>query len=367
MSYTAIDIFAGAGGFSIGMERAGLTVVRAVDNWTPAVRTYAGNFSQPCMSVDVCKLTDVELTEWRSCLIDVIVGGPPCQGFSAQRPAMARSDPRNELVFEFVRVVSAIEPRIFVMENVPGILSPRNTSVVAELQRRFYGCGYDVRHRVLDAVDFGVAQFRRRVFFVGTRIGTTSPFHFPSPTHSTYRTVQDAIGDLPSPPADFMPLPTDPLHRRTRLSQRNLDRLARVPPGGGFEDLPVWLRAQCHRDGATKIGRRSVYGRLAADRPSNTITARFDSFTRGRFGHPWEHRNISLREGARLQGFDDGHIFRGTQEDVAAQIGNAVPPPVAEAIGTSVVAALRGERIGRQQELPFGRSRIEPVVRRISG
>lgn len=117
------------------------------------------------------------------------------------------------------------------------------------------------------------------------------------------------------------------------MSALNIKRLQHIPPGGGFEDLPVELRVDCHKQGAAKIGHRNVYGRLSPNQPASTITARFDSFTRGRFGHPTKLRNITLREGARLQGFSDSHRFVGTQEEIAALIGNAVPPPLAYVMG----------------------------------
>jgi DNA (cytosine-5)-methyltransferase 1 len=132
------------------------------------------------------------------------------------------------------------------------------------------------------------------------------------------------------------------------MSKLNEERIRLIPPGGGFEDLPVAMRAKCHRNGAAKIGHRAVYGRLSADSPAGTITARFDSFTRGRFGHPWEPRNITLREGARLQTFPDSHLFFGNQEEVAAQIGNAVPPTLAAAITTTIAAQLKKRhRVGK--------------------
>src|SRR6185436_18146634 len=130
-------------------------------------------------------------------------------------------------------------------------------------------------------------------------------------------------------------------HRRTRLSALNLARLQHIPPGGGMEDLPIQLRADCHRDGPDKIGHRKVYGRLDPEAPAATITARFDSFTRGRFAHPFEDRNITLREGARLQTFPDTFAFKGTQEEIAALIGNSVPPRLAKEVGTALAAFLR--------------------------
>ncbi len=150
----------------------------------------------------------------------------------------------------------------------------------------------------------------------------------------------DAIGDLPSPAARNAANAADPLHRETKLSDLNLRRLRLIPPGGGMQDLPVAMRVRCHKKGADAIGHRYVYGRLAPDRPANTITARFDSFTRGRFAHPFAHRNITLREGARLQTFPDQFRFCGNQEEIAAQIGNAVPPLLAQAIGIAAIQSL---------------------------
>lgn len=123
-----------------------------------------------------------------------------------------------------------------------------------------------------------------------------------------------------------------------------------------MEDLPVELRVDCHKDGAAKIGHRNVYGRLAADRPAGTITARFDSFTRGKFAHPREDRNITLREGARLQSFPDSFSFAGNQEEIAAQIGNAVPPKLAEALGKAAAVALRKSCSGAGQPRPSATS-----------
>jgi DNA (cytosine-5)-methyltransferase 1 len=129
-----------------------------------------------------------------------------------------------------------------------------------------------------------------------------------------------------------------------RLSELNRLRLKHISPGGGFEDLPLELRVNCHRAGADVIGHRGVYGRLAPDAPAGTITARFDSFTRGRFAHPYADRNLTMREGARLQGFPDDFIFMGNREEVAAQIGNAVPPPVAEAVARDLAQHLAESR-----------------------
>jgi DNA (cytosine-5)-methyltransferase 1 len=337
MTFTAVDLFCGAGGFSSGLERAGVQILGALDCWRPAVESYRSNFSHPVIEADA-SATDVGLFLEKCGIdrqVDIVVGGPPCQGFSIQRIG-ADSDNRNDLILEFARFVRGIRPRMFVMENVPGLLGKRGIEIAAEFQESMTQAGYTVMVERIDAADFGVPQSRRRVLFIGWLRNEIRPFHLKVPVQPKRRTVMDAIADLPSPASSRVGA-TDPLHWRTRLSALNLERLAHIPPGGGFENLPVSLRVEAHKAGADRIGHRNVYGRLHPDRPANTITAKFDSFTRGKFAHPLENRNITLREGARLQSFDDGFEFCGTQEDIAALIGNAVPPLVAFSIGQQLV------------------------------
>lgn len=341
---TAVDLFCGAGGFTAGLQRAGILMVGALDNWDPAINTYRANFDHPVVKVDAARLTAAEFCEAIGVQpgeTDIVVGGPPCQGFSIQRIG-PDSDDRNDLVLRFAEFVRDIRPRMFVMENVPGILGVRGRPFADRFVFFLRREGYDVRVVRVNAAEYGVPQARKRVFFYGWRAGVVPPFTFPPPIlgPGEQRTVWQAIGDLPSPPEDYTPLPGDPLHRRTRLSEQNLARLRLIPPGGGFEDLPVDLRVEAHKNGAARIGHRAVYGRLHPDKPAGTITARFDSFTRGRFAHPFEDRNITLREGARLQTFDDTFRFLGTQEEIAALIGNAVPPLLAEVIGRALVGHL---------------------------
>lgn len=358
MTYRALDLFCGAGGMSLGLEAAGFELVAAVDNWAPAAESYRQNFQHTLLEKDISSfgLPDLHSASIDPGSVDVVVGGPPCQGFSIQRIGKNEDD-RNNLVLQFARIVAEVSPKAFVMENVPGLLGKRGIHLSTELMELFSRAGYDVNKRILDAASYGVPQYRRRVFFVGTRRDLGINYAFPVQTHEEgqYVSVREAIADLPSPPDDFTAPPGDPLHRRMRISQLNLKRLALIPPGGGFEDLPPEMRVPCHRNGASKIGHRNVYGRLAPDRPSGTITARFDSFTRGRFAHPWENRNITLREGARLQGMPDDHFFVGTQEEIAAQIGNSVPPPLAAAVFREVAHALGGTSrgYGLQSRVPF--------------
>ena len=328
MRPTAIDLFCGAGGLTRGLVSGGFNVLAAFDNWAPAVRSYRLNFpNHTCLPDDVANLDADRLAALGLLDVDLVAGGPPCQGFSAQRIG-ANEDHRNELVHAFGQVVINARARMFVMENVKGLLGGRGRATASRFVTE------------MEAADYGVPQNRLRVFFVGRRREATGCFTFPVPTAAGRRTVGEALADLPEPPVDLAPLPGDPLHRRSRLSELNQRRIALIPPGGGFEDLPVDLRVNCHKNGAARIGHRAVYGRLHPDRPAGTITARFDSFTRGRFGHPVEPRNLTLREGARLQSFPDDHRFVGTQEEIAAQIGNAIPPLLAGAVAKAAYEAL---------------------------
>lgn len=341
-----MDLFCGAGGFSLGLEAAGFDVLCAVDKWRAATDTYALNFSHSVLTLDLAATNASDLRRlagFGNRPVDVVVGGPPCQGFSIQRIGTDH-DVRNNLILEFGRLVRELEPQLFLMENVPGLLGKRGRALAALFEEDMTRSGYCVEALIVNAAEYGVPQNRRRVIYYGWK-GNLQPFAFPAPTHAEENFVSawSAISDLPSPPDDCTPSPGDGLHRRTRLSSLNKKRIQIIPPGGGMEDLPLELRVSCHKKGADRIGHRYVYGRLAPDRPAATITARFDSFTRGRFGHPQEPRNITLREGARLQSFSDDFRFTGTQEDIAALIGNAVPPQLATCIAKALLHWLSAE------------------------
>jgi len=339
MRPVAIDAFAGAGGLSLGLLQSGWRVAFAFDNDPIAVDTYRRNVGNHVRALDATQLTGNELLKHAGLLsgeLTMLTGGPPCQGFSLQR-RHPHSDERNLLVGKFLELILDTAPRSFVMENVPAVNSKRGKHLIETLVAETRAKGYDVHLTTLNAVDYGLAQQRRRAFIVGVRDADV-PFRWPKPTVDRWRTVREAIGDLPSPPADGSPHPTVPNHyREARLSPLNIERIRHVPEGGGRKDLPAHLELACHRNGHRHL---DTYGRLAWDNPSGTITARFDSFTRGRFGHPIEHRSVTLREGARLQGFPDEFVFLGTREDGARLIGNAVPPPVAAAVTREVRRAL---------------------------
>lgn len=339
---TFVDCFAGAGGFAVGLRAAGLEPRVAFD-WNPeAVATYAKNvdpnvFTWDASSLDASTLLETAGLEAGEC--DLMVGGPPCQGFSRQRRG-ADLDPRNDLVLEYLRLIAGVRPKCFVMENVAALGGRRGASVLSAFLEGAASHGYYTDVGVVDAADYGTPQNRRRLLVVGVRdaraIGLPRATHTPA----QWQTVRNAISDLPCPFQNPDAAAHYPNHERDNISALNRERIAHVPAGGGRDDIPPELRLACHSVSVEKAGHRGVYGRLWWDRPASTITTKCNSFTRGRFAHPDLDRNITMREAARLQGFQDDFVFLGAKVPVAHQIGNAVPPPLAQAIGEHILGSL---------------------------
>lgn len=346
MTRTAVDAFCGAGGLSIGLQAAGFDVVYAFDNDPAAVETVRLNPQYQSHPIEARSIEDVlkgvaaRLPAWGEDL-DLLAGGAPCQGFSVQRIGQD-ADERNDLVLQFFSLAALLRPSVVLLENVTGILGKRGRQHLDSALEVIHGIGYSTQVRILDAQDYGVPQRRRRVFVLAFRDKDVADrFILPAP-RSVRATVRDAIGHLPSPRAAGVES-SNPLHRADRLSELNMRRIMALDEGQGRQDLPDELLANCHLRGhADRIGHRNVYGRMAWDEVAPTITARFDSFTRGQFGHPVEHRSISLLEGALLQTFPEDYTFSGNKVAVARQIGNAVPPRLGEAIGAAVLRALEG-------------------------
>ena len=224
----------------------------------------------------------------------LLAGGPPCQGFSVQRRG-SDIDPRNDLVLKYGQMINELFPMYFVMENVSGIAGKRGKTILQQLIEYVEEIGYSVHIALLDAQDYGVPQRRKRYIIVGERKDMGENYTYPQ-SLNIHRTVRDAIGFLPVPPENGTDHPDISLHRRDRLSELNLQRIRAIKEGQGRDNLPSELLADCHKIDSSVIGFRSVYGRMAWDEVAPTITARFDSFTRGKFGHPEQDRSISLRE-----------------------------------------------------------------------
>lgn len=350
MRLTCVDAFSGAGGLSLGLSRAGFEVVLSFDNEELCIETQLRNpkyFDHQVLCAGIDEMLRGKLlnkTGFMPGELDLLAGGPPCQGFSVQRIG-ADKDDRNDLVLKFVQLVEEVRPKFFLMENVRGLAGKRGREYLSRVMRRAEQSGYHVHLGVLDAQDYGVPQRRQRVVVVGEHIGNDQAPQFIFPTPSTPKgkrvTVRMAIGMLPPPPQNGSDHPDYVHHRRDRLSVLNKKRLATLKEGQGREYLPPELLADCHQVSPSIIGHRNVYGRMRWDDVAPTITARFDSFTRGLFGHPSQLRSISLREGAELQTFPSDMVFAGSKVDIARQIGNAVPVLLAEAIGNRIAQCLR--------------------------
>lgn len=351
MKYTCVDGFSGAGGLSLGLSKAGFDVIFGFDNDPFSIETQATNrryIDHPVVVTDIKEFSKpgsfLKKLGLKKGELFLLAGGPPCQGFSVQRIGVD-TDKRNDLVLAYARLIDDAQPHFFLLENVPGLLGVRGKLILDAFLSKIKKAGYHPYIKILNAEDYGVPQRRKRVFIVGVRDDIhKNEFVFPAPItpHESRMTVADVIADLPEPPIDGGDHPHIVHHRRDILSSINLERIRALKPGQGMEHLPKRLLADCHKRGADKIGHRNVYGRMAWDDVAPTITARFDSFTRGKFGHPEQDRSITLREGALLQTFPKDFKFTGTKVDIARQIGNAVPPKLAEIVGKQILKYYRG-------------------------
>lgn len=353
VAFTCVDSFCGAGGLSIGLAAAGIDVVFGFDNDPRSIQTHALNpkyFSHRTACVDIAELVarpSKFITLNNGQQLFLLAGGPPCQGFSIQRIG-EDADHRNDLVLQYANLIKKLKPAYFLMENVPGLEGKRGKATLDSAINLAESLDYWVHVKELDAQEFGVPQRRKRVFVVGeSRQFGPALFEFPKP-RSKRVTVRETIGHLPPTPDDGSDHPRWIHHRRDRLSDINKRRIAAIHEGQGRVDLPKELLSDCHRRDASLIGHRYVYGRMAWDEPAPTITARFDSFTRGKFGHPDQLRTISLREGALLQTFPKDFVFAGNKVEIARQIGNAVPPRLAKLLGQALLKCHRRKiRLGR--------------------
>ena len=365
---TAISLFAGAGGCSLGFQWAGYDVLLAIDNNKDAVQTYRANFpNTPCWEEDITRVDaeDVlQFTDVKPAEIDFLIGGPPCQGFSS---AGARfwDDKRNQLLKHYVRLLRGIQPRWFLMENVEGLLTADNGRYIFEIAKGFLDAGYSIRVHKLYSHWYGLPQSRKRVFIVGSR--HNRHFDFPSPTHSEQPTlfsqarvlsILDGIDDLPAPSIEqdakllYDKPPHNDYQSRLRgdtvtdhwIPEINGDTLARIralKPGQTMKHLPPELQhpsfqRRAYRrvmDGTPtekRGGAPSGLKRLRPDVPSLTIT----SAAPREFVHPEQDRYLTIRECARLQSFPDSFQFCGAAGAKITLIGNAIPPIIAYQLAT---------------------------------
>lgn len=362
--WTAVDLFCGAGGLSEGFRQAGFSVLAGNDIDPNAARTFVASHPdaellpgpiEGISAADFLESSGLAKGELR-CLI----GGPPCQAFSVYNHQRGMHDERSGLFYEYLRIVDGLMPEWVVMENVTGIKSVGGGRAVKEIFSGLVRRGYRVEARILRAEEYGVPQERRRIFFLGNRLGLPVPW--PEPTHGPgllpFVTVWDAIGDLPplmngEDPGGPLPYPRLPVtsyqamlrrdskevtnHAAPRLAPVNVRRMKHIPEGGSWRDIPFdLLPAGMQR--ARRCDHTKRYGRLRKTGMSSTILTKCDLHW-GAFIHPEQDRVLTVREAARLQSFPDRFAFAGPRTEQYVQVGNAVPPLLGRKVAEAMLAA----------------------------
>lgn len=337
-----IDLFSGCGGLSLGFEMAGFDVRLAIDNWEDALVTYRQNHKgTKTLNADLLNLDPKKVEkDFNLHSVDVIIGGPPCQGFSVAGKRIIDDD-RNKLYKSFVRFVSHFKPKAFVMENVPNILSIGNGAIKDAIMSDFISLGYKVVYNILTASDYGVPQNRRRAIFVGL---LESEYIFPKPTTEIRVTTKEAISDLPEetikdgeaypnlPQSDYQRLmrknsPTLHNHQATVHTSETKRIIAMVPDGCNYKCLPqeMWSLRKVH----------IAWTRMDSKKPCFTI----DTGHNHHFHYSY-NRVPTVRESARIQSFPDDFLFIGGKGSQLKQVGNAVPPLMAKEIAKQLLKQL---------------------------
>lgn len=335
----AIDIFSGCGGLSYGLRQAGFKVAYGVEIDEKAVETYRVNHpTTKVVASDILKVTVTQIlrdTGLKKGQLDLLAGCAPCQGFSKHMHGR-ENDPRNTLILELLRIVKGLLPKTFFMENVPGLAYGIGKPIFDRFCNELTYLGYRYNFKKVNAVDYGVPQFRERLVFVASRIKKVNldvflPTHWdPSkyPNKQPWKTVRDSIYGLPE--VKIGEKSVIPNHLGLMMSDLNRKRIAAIPKNGGSRiELPKELQLTCH---SKNVGYKDVYGRMKWDEPCRTLTTGCCSITKGRYGHPEQDRAISPYEASLLQSFPKDYVFPHTPTITARQIGNAVPPEMAKVI-----------------------------------
>jgi DNA (cytosine-5)-methyltransferase 1 len=334
---SVVDVFCGAGGLTHGFRLEGYAVVAGIDADEGCRYAFEHNNRAPFIRKDVARLSPEELDDlfYRK-EPKVLVGCAPCQPFSVYN--QKNDDPEWQLVGRFAALICATLPDIVSMENVPRLLDFQGGAVFESFVRALGEAGYSVSHQVVFMPEYGVPQRRSRLVLLASRHGAIE-LEEPELSPEAYLTVADAIGSLPALAAGGIDQ-SDPLHRASRMSELNLERIRSSKPGGSWRDWADDLVADCHKV-ESGSGYVSVYGRMRADEPSPTITTQFYGFGNGRFGHPTQDRALSLREGALLQSFPPEYTFVAPGDEIqfkrlGQMIGNAVPVALGRAIARTI-------------------------------
>ena len=347
MNLGVFDFFSGCGGTSKGFELAGLNPIFALDSNDDAAETFQENFQETeFKKTDITKFdpSEIEMLVQKSDM-SLFCGCAPCQPFTRQNTTMPkkRSDTRRSLLSHFGSMVEEHKPEYVFVENVPGIQKVSGNSTLTRFKKRLETIGYSSAVGIVVSQKYGVPQRRRRLVLLASRLGGID---FPDATHGPnvsepFSSVRDWIADLP-PIAAGETHPQIPNHRAAHLSSLNLERIMATPPEGTRANWPSRLRLDCHTklDSETEkeySGHTDVYGRMRWDEPATGLTTRCISLSNGRYGHPEQHRAISVREAAALQTFPNDFVFSGSLSSQARQIGNAVPVLLAQVFGAHVL------------------------------
>ena len=327
---TYIDLFAGSGGFSLGFDNAGFDNLLAVEYDPVICRTYRHNFpTHNLLEIDIRNLPDERLHDIiGNRHVDAVIGGPPCQGFSMAGNIGRHfiDDPRNDLFKEFVRIVAAVRPTCFVMENVARLYTRLNGETREEIIRHFEGIGYRVKADIVCAADYGVPQNRYRVLFIGVRRDVGTQIVFPTKSSSAKLTIKDAIDKYP--PLKSGETSDIPNHKAMKHSAQMLEKMRYVKDGGGRDDIPESIRPQ--------KGDIRKYIRYDSRKPSICITGDMRKVF-----HYSQNRALTVRELAAIQTYPDSFEFLGSTIKQQQMVGNSVPPVLAEAIANAVIRMLQ--------------------------
>lgn len=354
MSLKILDLFCGCGGLSLGFEKAGCQVKLGVDNDEAALKTFIANHKNSnALNTDLGNGFTKAIESNLNSNIDIVMGGPPCQGFSLSGPRQL-DDPRNTLVSSFIDVVEKVSPKVFIMENVPGLISLYKGTVKDYVLKSFKNLGYNVSFKKVLAADYGVPQSRKRVIFVGIK-NAKQAFEFPKPKYfhpdslfkPNYWTASEALSDLPSLEderwSDEMNYVSEPQNEyqewcrnssefiRNHIGTNHSDKVKKiislVPEGGNYKDLPEKYRHTRKFNVA--------WTRYHSQKPASTI----DTGHRHHFHYKY-NRVLTVRENARLQSFPDDFIFYGNKSEQNRQVGNAVPPLLGKSIAEKLLERL---------------------------
>lgn len=387
----AMALFAGAGGLSTGFKMAGYEVLVASDVWEAVKLTYEYNHPDTTFILkDIHELSGKEMLDVAGLKpgdIDILIGGPPCQGFSlANQQSRFLDNPNNRLFKEFIRIVEEIKPKWFLMENVVGLLKMSKGLIKQEIIRLLEERDYIVNDKVLKATDYGVPQIRERIFFVGNNQGIS--FNYPETTHKVlsaieahtskfkrYVTVAEAISDLPSLNGGFgmdemdydltkvvkkgtyaslMREGSEKLynHRATKNNDDVIERYKYIKQGENWSSIPRDLMLKWRNispEEIAMVSHSSLYKRLDPELPSITVA----NFRKSMFIHPWEDRGLTVREGARLQSFPDKYRFLGNLGSQQQQIANAVPPLLAKIVAEQIKNCIEGKQSTERNKQAF--------------